>query len=62
MVIVVDLLESISPLKAAITVLTKHHGDSIVIFHLEIIIFHISIATFHISGEVRWGGVVWDPL
>ena len=36
--------------------------QAIIIFHLEIVIFHISIATFHISGEVRWGGVVWDPL
>ena len=62
MVIIVAFSESISPLTAAITVLAKHHGDSIVIFHLEIVIVHISIATFHISGEVRWGGVVWDPL
>ena len=42
MVIVVDLLESFSPLQAAITILAKHHGDSIVIFHLEIVIFHIN--------------------
>ena len=62
MVIVMDLLKSISSLKTAMTILAKHHGDSIVIFHLEIVIFHISIATFHMPGEVRWGGVVWDPL
>ena len=47
MVIIVDLLESISQMKVA-----KHHGDSIVIFHLQIVIFHISIVIFHISGEV----------
>ena len=57
MVIVVDLLGSISLWKAAITVPAEHHGDSIIIFHLEIGIFHISFATFHRSGEVRWGGV-----
>ena len=62
LVIVVYLPESISPVQAVITVPAKHHGESIVIFHLEIVIFHISIATFHMSGEVRWGGVVWDPL
>ena len=31
MVIVMDLLKSISSLKTAITILAKHHGDSIVI-------------------------------
>ena len=50
MVIVMDLLKSISSLKAAITILAKHHGDSIVIFHSELVIFHI-------SGGVGWGGV-----
>ena len=51
------LLKSIISLRTAITVLAKHHGDSIVIFHLEIVIFHISIIIFHISGGVGWGGV-----
>ena len=57
MVIVMDLLKSISSLKAAITIPAKHHGDSIVIFHSELVIFHISIVIFHISGGVGWGGV-----
>ena len=57
--------ESSSQLKAALTVLTKHHGDSIVVFHLDIVSFHISIVIFHISGGVGWGGVhcegPWEP-
>ena len=60
-----ELPDSMSPLKAVITGLAKHHGDSIVIFHLEIVIFHISIVIFHISGGVGWGGVhcegPWEP-
>ena len=48
--------ESSSQFEAA-SDLTKHHGDSIVVFHLDIVIFHISIVIFHISGGVGWGGV-----
>ena len=39
-----------SPLKVAITVLAKHHGDSIVIFHSES------------TGKVGWDGMEWGPL
>ena len=59
MVIVVDLLKSLSAWQAASIIPTKHHDDSITILHSEFDIFHMSIVFLYIFV----GGVEWNaPL